>query len=463
MSQASVGVEEAPPGPSRDRPHEGRVDALRRAIADRTARVGVIGLGYVGLPLVELFAGGGFPVLGFDIDEAKVDRLRARRSYIGHIASGRIAALLDGGRFDPTADFARLAEADAILICVPTPLGAHREPDLSAVVATGRAIGSHLRPGQLVVLESTTYPGTTRDVLRPELEAGGLTAGRDFFLAYSPEREDPGNPKFSAGNIPKVVGGWDRDGGELACALYGAVVPQVVPVSSCEVAEACKILENTYRAVNIALVNELKLVFERMGIDVWEVIDAAKTKPFGFQAFYPGPGLGGHCIPIDPFYLTWAAHTYGLHTRFIELAGEINTAMPHHVVDRVMAALNDRGRALRGSRVLVLGASYKPDVDDCRESPAVELMELLRDRGAEVSYSDPHVPALPALRGHTIRLESVPLTAEVLASQDCVLVATDHAAFDWGFIVRHCSLLIDTRGATRGLERTPGGAVILRA
>jgi UDP-N-acetyl-D-glucosamine dehydrogenase len=463
MSQVSAGVDEAPPGPSRDRPPEGRFAALRRAIADRTARVGVIGLGYVGLPLVELFAGGGFPVLGFDIDQDKVDRLRAGKSYIGHIASDRIQALLDGGHFDPTADFARLAEADAILICVPTPLGAHREPDLSAVVATGRAIGRYLRPGQLVVLESTTYPGTTRDVLRPELEASGLVAGSDFFLAYSPEREDPGNPKFSAGNIPKVVGGWDETSGELARALYGAVVPQVVPVSSCEVAEACKILENTYRAVNIALVNELKLVFDRMGIDVWEVIDAARTKPFGFQAFYPGPGLGGHCIPIDPFYLTWAAHTYGVHTRFIELAGEINTAMPHHVVDRVIAALNDRGRALRGSRVLVLGASYKPNVDDCRESPSVELMELLRDRGAEVSYSDPHVPALPAMRGHTIRLESVSLTAEVLAAQDCVLVATDHSAFDWEFIVRHCSLLVDTRGATRGLGRNPEGAVILRA
>ena len=280
---------------------------LGTAIGDRSARVGVIGLGYVGLPLVELFAGKGFPVLGLDIDRTKVERLEAGESYIGHIASERVAALRDSGRFSATADFSRLGEADAILICVPTPLGKHREPDLSAVTATGRMIGRYLRPGQLVVLESTTYPGTTRDVLRPELEAGGLVAGRDFFLAFSPEREDPGNPKFSAGNIPKVVGGSDPLSSELARALYGAVVPQVVPVSSCEVAEACKILENTYRAVNIALVNELKIVFDRMGIDVWEVIDAAKTKPFGFQAFYPGPGLGGHCIPIDPFYLTCAA------------------------------------------------------------------------------------------------------------------------------------------------------------
>jgi len=435
---------------------------LQQRIDDRTARVGVIGLGYVGLPLVELFAGGGFPVLGLDIDTAKIEHLQAGRSYIGHIASERVAALRERGRFEATSDLARLADVDAIVICVPTPLGQHREPDLSAIIATGRAIGRNLRPGQLVVLESTTYPGTTRDVLRPELEACGLVAGRDFFLAYSPEREDPGNPQYSAGNIPKVVGGWDEASGILARALYGAVVPQVVPVSTCEVAEACKILENTYRAVNIALVNELKVVFDRMGIDVWEVIDAAKTKPFGFQAFYPGPGLGGHCIPIDPFYLTWAARAYGLHTRFIELAGEINTAMPHHVVDRVIAALNDRGRSLKGGRVLVLGAAYKPDVDDCRESPAVELMELLRDRGAIVAYHDPHVPALPPLRGHAIRLESEPLTPELLTAQDCVLVATNHARFDWDFILRHSSLIVDTRGATRH-ARESHGVTIIRA
>jgi UDP-N-acetyl-D-glucosamine dehydrogenase len=433
---------------------------LLQAIDDRTARVGVIGLGYVGLPLVELFAREGFPVLGLDIDAAKVEHLQAGRSYIGHIASERVAALRASGRFEATADFARLTGADAILICVPTPLGSHREPDLSAVRHTGRTIGRHLRAGQLVVLESTTYPGTTRDVLRPELEAGGLVAGRDFFLAYSPEREDPGNPTFSAGNIPKVVGGWDEASGALARGLYGAVVPRVVPVSSCEAAEACKILENTYRAVNIALVNELKLVFDRMGIDVWEVIDAAKTKPFGFQAFYPGPGLGGHCIPIDPFYLTWAARAHGLHTRFIELAGEINTAMPRHVIDRVMTALNDRGRSLKGGRVLVLGVAYKPDVDDCRESPAVELMELLQDRGASVAYHDPHVPALPPLRGHAIRLESVPLTPDVLAAQDCVLIATDHSSFDWDFIVPHATLVVDTRGVTRGIAHHHGAAIV---
>jgi UDP-N-acetyl-D-glucosamine dehydrogenase len=435
-------------------------EALRQAITDRTAVVAVIGLGYVGLPLVELFAGRGFRVLGFDIDPRKVEQLQAGESYIGHIPSDRVAALRDGGRFEATTDFARLPEADAVLICVPTPLGRHHEPDLSAVIGTGRSIGRHLRPGQLVVLESTTYPGTTRDALRPELEAGGLRAGDDFFLAYSPEREDPGNPTFSAANIPKVVGGWDEPSGVLARALYGAVVPEVVAVSSCEVAEACKILENTYRAVNIALVNELKVVFDRMGIDVWEVIDAARTKPFGFQAFYPGPGLGGHCIPIDPFYLTWAAREHGVHTRFIELAGEINTAMPHHVVERLTAALNERGKPVKGSRVLVLGAAYKPDVDDCRESPAFELMELLRDRGALVSYSDPHVPILPPLRGHTIRLRSVALDAETLAAQDCVLIATDHKRFDWPFVLRHSSLVVDTRGATRRIAEKGNATVV---
>ena len=439
----------------------GIAERLLRAIEDHTARVGVIGLGYVGLPLVELFAKGGFPVLGFDLDETKVGHLQAGRSYIGHIEPARVAALRDRDRFEATTDFSRLSHVDAVVICVPTPLGEHREPDLSAVIATGRTIGMHLRRGQLVILESTTYPGTTRDVLRPELEAHGLVAGHDFYLAYSPEREDPGNPEFSAGNIPKVVGGWDETSRSLAQRLYGAVVPQVVPVSSCEVAEACKILENTYRAVNIALVNELKVVFDRMGINVWEVIDAARTKPFGFQAFYPGPGLGGHCIPIDPFYLTWAARRYGLHTRFIELAGEINTAMPHHVIDRVVSALNNRGRAINGSRVLVLGAAYKADVDDCRESPAVELMELLHDRGAAVTYHDPHVPSLPTLRGHTIRLESVSLSAEVLASQDCVLIATPHKLFDWDFIVRNSSLVVDTRGATRGFAWSHAGTIVM--
>jgi UDP-N-acetyl-D-glucosamine dehydrogenase len=438
----------------------GLEDRLRRAIDDRSARVAVIGLGYVGLPLVELFAAGGFRVLGCDIDSSKVEHLRAGRSYIGHITSERVAHLRDAGRFDVTTDFDRLAEADAIVICVPTPLGGHREPDLSAVVNTGREIARRLRPGQLVVLESTTYPGTTRDVLRPVLEAGGLVAGRDFFLAFSPEREDPGNPSFSAGTIPKVVGGFDAVSGDLAERLYAAVVPRVVPVSNCEVAEACKILENTYRAVNIALVNELKVVYDRMGIDVWEVIEAAKTKPFGFQAFYPGPGLGGHCIPIDPFYLTWAARAYGVNTRFIELAGEVNAAMPEYVVTRMTEALNERGKPLKGSRVLVLGVAYKPNVDDCRESPAVELIELLQGRGAIVSYNDPHVPALPPQRGRTLRHESTPLTAEALTGQDCVLIATNHAAYDWSFVVAHAPLIVDTRGVTRRTAAVRPGTVV---
>jgi len=420
----------------------------------------VIGLGYVGLPLVELFAANGFPVTGLDVDTTKVESLQAGRSYIGHIASDRVAAMRRDDQFTATTDFARLVDCDAVLICVPTPLGPHREPDLTAVVETGRAIGRYLRPGQLVVLESTTYPGTTRDILLPELEAGGLVAGRDFFLAYSPEREDPGNPKYSAANIPKVVGGFDDTSGTLARALYGAVVPEVVGVTSCEVAEACKILENTYRAVNIALVNELKVVFERMGVDVWEVIDAAKTKPFGFQAFYPGPGLGGHCIPIDPFYLTWAARGLGLHTRFIELAGEINTAMPRLVVDRVAEALNDEGKAVKGSKVLVLGAAYKPDVDDCRESPAVELMELLEERGAVVSYSDPHVPMLPPLRGHTIRKVSASLNPQSLSEADCVLIATDHKDFDYAEIFGEASLVVDTRGVSRRLKAMSRARVV---
>jgi len=435
-----------------DGPPIGEDERVILSIARRTARVGVIGLGYVGLPLVELFASGGFPVLGFDVDGHKIKLLSAGKSYIGHIPSSRIGALQASERFQVTSDFARLAEADAILICVPTPLGKHREPDLTAVTKTGEAIAKVLRQGQLVVLESTTYPGTTRDVLRPILESSGLKAGSDFFLAFSPEREDPGNPNYSAGNIPKVVGGWDEASSRIACSLYQAAIPEVVPVSTCEVAEACKILENSYRAVNIALVNELKQVFERMGIDIWEVIDAAKTKPFGFQAFYPGPGLGGHCIPIDPFYLTWAAREYGMHTRFIELAGEVNTAMPHYVVERVVQSLNDEGKAIKQARVLILGAAYKPNVDDCRESPSFEIMELLQERGAVVAYNDPHIPVLPSRRNYSVRLESQPLTVEVLAAQDCVVILTDHAAYDYEFIIRHSPLLIDTRGATRHIS-----------
>src|SRR6516162_1471849 len=373
-------------------------EELLGRIEERTARVAVVGLGYVGLPLAETFAWGGYPVLGFDVDADKVAKLNRGESYIGHICPERVTELVNSGRFEATSDPRRFAEADAVIICVPTPLGEAREPDLSYIVNTATTLRPHLRPGQLVVLESTTYPGTTEDLLRPLLEEGGLRAGRDFFLAYSPEREDPGNRDFATRNIPKVVGGMDATSLDLAVALYTPVVDGVVPVSGIRVAEACKILENTYRAVNIALVNELKGVFQAMGIDVWEVIAAAKTKPFGFQAFYPGPGLGGHCIPIDPFYLTWAARRHGLNTRFIELAGEINTAMPQYVVERIAEALNEDGKALKGSRILVLGVAYKRDVDDPRESPAFTIMDLLIRRGAKVTYNDPYIPALPAMR-----------------------------------------------------------------
>jgi UDP-N-acetyl-D-glucosamine dehydrogenase len=420
------------------------------ACQQRTATVGIIGLGYVGLPLVRLFVAAGFRTIGFDVDPHKIERLTRGEGYIQHLASDWIAGSVAAGQFVPTADMQRLAEPDAILICVPTPLTDSRDPDLSYIVQTARQIAAVLRPGQLVILESTTYPGTTRDVVLPILAASGHVVGRDYFLAYSPEREDPGNPNFTAGNIPKVVGGIDEPSRDLAAALYAPVVKQVVPVSSCEVAEACKILENTYRAVNIALVNELKVLYDRMGIDVWEVIAAAATKPFGYQPFYPGPGLGGHCIPIDPFYLSWLARRAGLSTRFIELAGEINTSMPGYVVERLAAALNDRRLPVRGSKVLIVGMAYKRDIDDPRESPGFELMELLLSRGAEVSYHDPHIPVLPRMRRYpNLAMNSVPLSADLLAAQDCVLIATDHSSLDYAWIVAHARLVVDTRNATR--------------
>jgi len=423
-------------------------EQLRSKIELRTARICVVGLGYVGLPLAETFAWGGYPVLGFDIDAAKVEQVKRGQSYIGHISTERVGELIASGRFDATTDPRRFPEADVIIICVPTPLTEAREPDLSYIIGTGQSIRDFLRPGQLVVLESTTYPGTTEECLLPLLEESGLKAGKDFFLAYSPEREDPGNRDFATRNIPKVVGGVNAESRDLAVAVYAPVVEGVVPVSSTRVAEACKILENTYRCVNIALVNELKGVFRAMGIDVWEVIAAAKTKPFGFQAFYPGPGLGGHCIPIDPFYLTWAARKHGLHTRFIELAGEINTAMPQRVVERVAEALNESGKPIKGSQVCVLGVAYKKDVDDPRESPAFPIMELLQERGACVTYNDPHVPRLPKMRHHSIRMDSQPLTEAYLAAQDCVVIVTDHTVYDYGWIVKHARLVVDTRNAT---------------
>ena len=425
--------------------------ALLARIQARQACVGIIGLGYVGLPLARAFALGGFPVLGFDVDPAKVEKLDRGQSYIGHIGADVVREMTQKG-FQATSHFERLNEPDAIVICVPTPLTEAREPDLSYIVKSAEAVAARLRPGQLVVLESTTYPGTTRDVVRPILEAGGLRAGRDFFLAFSPEREDPGNPSFSAPTIPKVVGGLEAHSLELAATLYGQVIVKVVRVSSPEVAEACKILENTYRAINIALVNELKVLYDRMGIDVWEVIEAARTKPFGFQPFFPGPGLGGHCIPIDPFYLTWVARKHGLTTRFIELAGEVNTSMPAYVVGRVADALNERVKAVKGSKVALLGMAYKKDVDDARESPGFELMELLLKKGAQVTYNDPHIPRLPRMRHYPdLQMDSQALTAEYLRAQDCVLIATDHSAYDWNWVVGHAQLIVDTRNATKNV------------
>jgi UDP-N-acetyl-D-glucosamine dehydrogenase len=420
---------------------------LSARIADRSAVVAVIGLGYVGLPLAAAFHAAGFRVLGFDIDPAKIDALGRGETYLMHVGATLAADLNATGRFGASADFARLGEADAIAICVPTPLGPHFEPDLSFVEQTARDIAKTLRRGQLVVLESTTYPGTTRDVVRPILEGAGLVCGRDIFLAFSPEREDPGRTSHTTRTIPKLVGGVDETSGRLAVELYRTAVAEVVPVSSAEVAEAAKLLENIYRSVNIALVNEMKLVMHAMGIDVWEVIAAASTKPFGFQAFYPGPGLGGHCIPIDPFYLTWKAREVGVRTRFIELAGEVNRAMPGFVVDQVTLALNARSRAVRGSRILVLGLAYKKDVDDTRESPSVELIEMLAALGAHVDYNDPHCPRTHPMRRADLKRESVPLTPQHLASYDAVVIATDHSAYDWAMIAGNSRLIIDTRNA----------------
>ena len=425
--------------------------ALVQKINTKTAMIGVIGLGYVGLPLARAFVEKGLKVLGYDSDTSKVEKLTRGESYIGHISSDSIQRML-GNRFEATNRFDRLDEPEIILICVPTPLTDTREPDLSYVINSTRAIAARLRPGQLIVLESTTYPGTTRDVMLPILEAGGLKVGQDFFLAYSPEREDPGNPHFSAPTIPKVVGGYDLQSLELASAFYELAMVQVVKASSLEVAEACKILENTYRAVNIALVNEMKVLYDHMGIDIWEVIETAKTKPFGFQAFYPGPGLGGHCIPIDPFYLAWVARKYGLSTRFIELAGEINTSMPHFVVKKISDALNELSKPVKGSKITLLGMAYKKDVDDPRESPGFELMQLLIDKGAEVEYNDPHIPQLPPMRRHPeIQRSSQRLTEEYLQSRDCILVVTDHSAYDWSWIVENSVLIVDTRNATKGV------------
>ncbi len=446
------------------------MDTLIDRFRARRGVVGIIGLGYVGLPLAATFAESGFSVIGFDVDAAKIAELNAGRSYIRHVPAARLAPVLrsgprrageDGAAFYPTSDYGLLAQCDAILICVPTPLTENREPDLSYVTGTAETIARYVRPGQLIVLESTTYPGTTDEVVRQILETGGLQAGKDFYLAFSPEREDPNNAQYNTRTIPKLIGGYTVRCGEVAAALYAAVLEKVVPVSSARVAEAAKLLENIYRSVNIALVNELKVLFDRMGIDVWEVIDAAGTKPFGFTPFYPGPGLGGHCIPIDPFYLTWKARQYDLTTRFIELAGEINHAMPAFVVGKLMDALNERERSLKGARVLVLGVAYKRDLDDTRESPALKIIDLLLKKGADVAYHDPYVPVLKRSRHYDFQLRSTALTGEELRRTDAVIIATDHTAFDYELIVAASPLIIDTRNATRRV--TKGREKIVRA
>jgi UDP-N-acetyl-D-glucosamine dehydrogenase len=431
---------------------------LLRKIESRQATVGILGLGYVGLPLALAFSKAGFPVLGFDVDDRKVDDLNQGESYITHIDGSAVREAASGGRLSATADFSRLDEPDVLVICVPTPLTTQREPDMTYVVNTAEEIAKSLRRGQLVALESTTYPGTTEELLREILETSGLACGEAFFLAYSPEREDPGNPDFATTTIPKVVGGIDEISTDLAVALYSPVVVDTVRVSSARTAEAAKLLENIFRAVNIALVNELKIVYDEMDIDIWEVLDAAATKPFGFMRFNPGPGWGGHCIPIDPFYLSWKARQYGITTRFIELAGEVNIRMPQRVVEKLQEGLNVQGKPVKDSKVLILGLAYKKDVADPRESPAFEILSQLFELGAEISYHDPFIPVAPSMRSwkHLGELESKPLTKEVLASQDAVVLVTDHTDVDYDFVLEHAPLVIDTRG----VYRQPGPKVI---
>jgi UDP-N-acetyl-D-glucosamine dehydrogenase len=446
-------------------------------VRERTARVGVVGMGYVGLPIALLFAQKGFQTTGFDIDDAKIESLRQGTSYIKHIPDTEIAQGVEAKRFLPTTDFTQLGAMDAVIICVPTPLDGHREPDLSFIRVTAESIRQHLRRGQLVVLESTTYPGTTEEVVLPILEKSGLrcpvsdysaaadpqaNAGAgdtDFLLAFSPEREDPGNKNFKTFQVPKVIGGVNALSVLATRTLYETAFEHAVLVSSSRAAEMTKLLENIYRSVNIALVNELKLLCLRMGLDIWEVIDAAKTKPFGFSAFYPGPGLGGHCIPIDPFYLTWKAREYEFPTRFIELAGEINASMPEHVVAAAGEALNRRRQCLNNSRILVLGVSYKKDIDDLRESPSLAIMKLLQSRGVRVDYHDPYFPHLGRMRHYDFQLDSVELSAETLSQYNAVLIATDHSSIDYEFVVHHSQLVIDTRNATRDVTGYPGKIV----
>ena len=427
--------------------------ATIQQFASKHAVVGVVGMGYVGLPLALTYAAAGYRVLAFDIDPDKIERLNAGQSYIEHISDGQVANARSSG-LEATTDMARAGEADALILCVPTPLNKYREPDLSFVTETMDSLAPYLRSGQVVSLESTSYPGTTEEELLPRIEAQGLTVGEDVFLVYSPEREDPGNGAYVTRTIPKVIGGHTPACLEVGQALYRAAIDELVPVSSTRAAEMTKLLENIHRAVNIGLVNEMKIVADAMGIDIYEVIDAAATKPFGFTAFYPGPGIGGHCIPIDPFYLTWKAREYGLHTRFIELAGEVNRAMPEYVFAKLAEGLNEHGKAVKGSRVLVLGIAYKKNVDDMRESPAVAIMEMLRDRGADLAYSDPHVPRFPKMRGHRFDLVSSPLTDETIGTYDAIVLATDHDAFDYDLLLDHARLIVDARGRYRDAHPT---------
>ncbi len=440
---------------------------LERRIESNIATIGVIGLGYVGLPLAHTLHRGGLPVIGFDVDERKIDCIDRKENYLKHLGDDMVVSLSESDSFAATTSFERLGECDVIIICVPTPLGSHQEPDLSYITDTAVHIGRSLRPGQLVILESTTYPRTTRDVMLPAMlaaagdAAAGLIPGDNLFVAFSPEREDPGRKDHSTSTIPKLVGGIDEISTQLASQVYRKGVAHVVEVESAEVAESAKLLENIFRAVNIAMVNEMKVVLERMDIDIWEVVRAAATKPFGFMPFYPGPGLGGHCIPIDPFYLTWKAKEVGCTTRFIELAGQVNTSMPEYVIDRLAWALNEHSKSVKGSRVLVLGLAYKPDVNDTRESPSFKLIELLEERGAIVEYSDPHIAETPRVRKHDLKMTSVELTSESIASFDVVLISTNHKAFDYALIAQHAQLIVDTRDAMRPYHQELGDRIVL--
>lgn len=425
------------------------INSFIEKVNNTSTVVGIVGLGYVGLPLAIRFTEENFRVIGLDIDPIKIKSLAMGKSYIKHISHSDVKKHVNSGMLDASDDFSRIGEIDALILCLPTPLNNYREPDLSCITQTVESILPFLQRGQLISLESTTYPGTTEEELRSRIEGAGFKIGQNIFLAYSPEREDPGNKNFKTQEIPKVIGGSTLSCLDVAKALYGAVIDKIVPVSSTRTAEMTKLLENIYRAVNIGLVNELKIVADGMGIDIWEVIEAASTKPFGFTPFYPGPGLGGHCIPIDPFYLTWKAREFGIHTRFIELAGEVNTAMPKWVLGKLTEALNERRKPIKGSKILILGLSYKKNIDDMRESPSIELMLMLKDRGAFIQYSDPNFPSFPQMKRHSFKLKSVELTGSLLNDMDCVLVAADHDVFDYEMIQKNSQLILDTRGRYR--------------